>query len=56
MGDIVTWQGDAMVARYMWGQVAEQGQAGIPGSGGASPYLPGFPRCLACDVTPEAET
>jgi hypothetical protein len=48
MGDVVTWQGDATVAQYMWGEVAEQGQAGSPGSGGASPYLPGFPRCLAC--------
>jgi hypothetical protein len=43
MGDIVTWQGDATVAQYMWGEVAEHGQAGSPGSGGASPYLPGFP-------------
>jgi hypothetical protein len=41
MGDVVTWQGDATVAQYMWGEVAEQGQAGSPGSGGASPYLPG---------------
>ena len=48
MGDIVTWQGDATVAQDMWGEVAEQGQAGSPGSGGASPYLPGFPWCLAC--------
>jgi hypothetical protein len=44
--------GDATVAQDMWGEVAEQGQAGSPGSGGASPYLPGFPRCLACDVSP----
>jgi hypothetical protein len=46
MGDIVTWQGDAMVDQEMWGEVAEQGQAGSPGSGGTSPYLPGFPWCL----------
>ena len=39
MGDAVTWQGDATVAQYMWGEIVEQGQAGNPGSDGASPYL-----------------
>jgi hypothetical protein len=38
MGDIATWQGDATIAQYIWGEVAEQGQAVSPGSGGASPY------------------
>ena len=44
MGDAVTWQGDAMVALHRWGDVAEQGRAGSPGSDGASPYLPALPR------------
>jgi hypothetical protein len=47
-GDIVTWQEELKVAQYMGGDVAEQGQATSPGSGGASPYLrrgsPGRPR------------
>jgi hypothetical protein len=51
MGDMVTRQGEAAVAHYMRGGVVEQGQAGSPGSGGASPYLcRGFPRCPACNV------
>ena len=32
-------KGEQMVARYMLGEVAEQGQAESPGSDGASPYL-----------------
>jgi hypothetical protein len=39
MGDVVTWQGEATVAQYIWGEVVEQGRAESPGSGGASPYL-----------------
>ncbi len=35
----VHMKGEQMVARYMLGEVAEQGQAGSPGSDGASPYL-----------------
>ena len=41
MGDRVTRQEDATVAQYMWDDVEEQGNAGSPGSDGASPYLPG---------------
>ena len=44
MGDRVTWQDDATVAQYMWDDVAEQGNAGSPGSDGASPYPPELRR------------
>ena len=38
MGGKVTWQGNSTIAQYMWDDVAGQGKAGSPGSGGASPY------------------
>jgi hypothetical protein len=55
MGD--TSQGDATVAQYMSGEVAEQGQAVSLGSGGASPYpellanLPVSPRVIGSRIS-----
>jgi hypothetical protein len=48
---MVMWQA-SRPRPYKWGEVAEQGDAGSPGSGGASPYLRrGFPLDLGREVT-----